>query len=142
MQKKKRELKHWDAHFAQLCEIWLPSFGLDVLTKFSLGKMPLQAGVVIIKKTEAEPLWLKHPLWKHLSDYNIVEFKSVSDRFEQYDLGKLITYGFAYQAKQKLSIESDLSLWLVVPVITETLIKTIEKRMLIIYCEVSALKQI
>ena len=128
MQKKKRELKHWDAHFAQLFAIWLPSFGLIVETKFSLGRMPLQADAIVIKKTDAEPLWSVHPLWKYLSDYNIVEFKSISDRFEQYDLGKLITYGFAYQERNNLSIESDLSLWLVIPKITETVVKTIEKQ--------------
>ena len=126
MKKPKRELKHWDAYFVQLLEKWLPQYNLIVLKKFSLGKMPLQADAIVIKKTDAEPLWEKHPLWKYLNEFNIVEFKSVSDPYKEYSLGKLITYGFAYQAKEKLGTESNLSLWLILPTITPTLRKSIE----------------
>lgn len=124
---KKRDLLHWDTHFAETMAIWLPKYNLKVETKVKLGKMLLESDLIVIKKTDAEPLWEKHPVWKHFTDYNIIEFKSVSDKFEQYDLGKLIIYGFAYQERKKLAIDADISLWLILPEITPLLKKILNK---------------
>lgn len=69
----------WDPAFKQMTRTTLITLGLKVLDGVSLGDLPLEADLVIVAQSDTSDEWRQHPIWKHLSDQNLVEFKSVGD---------------------------------------------------------------
>lgn len=69
----------WDDAFKQLMRETLTQLGLKVIEDPKLGKLPLRADLVIISREKVQGSWRSHPVWRHLSDQNLLEFKSISD---------------------------------------------------------------
>lgn len=82
---------HWDHYFVQWCLHWLPTLDLQVYGKPQFSQLPLEADILIVSAA-AEGAWHQHPMWRYLSPYSLVEFKSVQDPFETKDWGKLMAY--------------------------------------------------
>ena len=57
----------------------LTALGLTVVEDPKLGKLPLRADLVLISPQVANGEWQQYPLWQHLTDQALVEFKSVAD---------------------------------------------------------------
>ncbi len=83
--------------------------------------MPLKADLVIISPADTQGEWLKHPLWHHLTDQNLLAFKSVADPLKPGNFEVLLAYTLLYRVKFKIGYESHLSSWLVLPNLTPTL---------------------
>lgn len=112
---KRKSSTHWDAWFAQWLETLLPTLGLEVIKKIQLGKLPLEADLVIIRRSKENNKWRIHALWKHLTHHSLIEFKSISDPLEKGDLQKLFAYASLYFIKADLSYSEKLSTWLILP---------------------------
>lgn len=57
-----------------------------------LGKLPLKADLVIISPQNQQGEWQTHPLWKFLTDQNLLEFKSIADPLKPGDFEVLLAY--------------------------------------------------
>lgn len=120
---------HWDHYFVQWCKHWLPTLGLDVEGKPQFSQLPLEADMMVIT-THPTGEWLQHPIWRHLSPYTVVEFKSIHDPFQAIDFGKLMAYVGLTMEKEKLPPEVEIGGWLVVPYINRQLHKVLRLKRL------------
>ncbi|PIQ25188.1 hypothetical protein COW36_23045 [bacterium (Candidatus Blackallbacteria) CG17_big_fil_post_rev_8_21_14_2_50_48_46] len=111
----------WDDAFKQLMRETLGTLGLEVIEDPKLGKLPLKADLVIISPQDQQGEWQTHPLWKYLTDQNLLEFKSIADPLKPGDFEVLLAYTLLYRVKFKIGYEAHLSSWLVVPSLTPTL---------------------
>ncbi len=82
---------------------------LIVQEQVSLGDMPLQADLLLIRRDPA--LVLPYPL-ECLGAQTLVEFKSPDDTADQAALEQLLIYGLLYVRRQGLRQRRDLTLWL------------------------------
>jgi hypothetical protein len=113
---------HWDQLYAQWCELWFPTFDLNVLVKPVLGELPIEADLVVITETvDSQKRWKKHPLWQYFTPVNLLEFKSVHDAFETFDLEKLMAYIALYRGKYLIDHALRMSGWLIIPHISRKL---------------------
>lgn len=111
----------WDDTFKQLMRDTLTTLGLQVIEDPKLGKLPLKADLVIISQDDIAGEWRQHPLWQHLSEQNLLEFKSISDPMQPGDFEVLLAYTLLYRVKFKVGYDSRLSSWLVVPTMNKHL---------------------
>ncbi|MGE3727753.1 MAG: hypothetical protein AB7I41_19495 [Candidatus Sericytochromatia bacterium] len=111
----------WDDAFKQLMRETLSTLGLEVMEDPKLGKLPLKADLVIISPQNQQGEWQTHPLWKFLTDQNLLEFKSIADPLKPGDFEVLLAYTLLYRVKFKIGYGAHLSSWLVVPSLTPTL---------------------
>ncbi|PIQ29013.1 hypothetical protein COW36_18555 [bacterium (Candidatus Blackallbacteria) CG17_big_fil_post_rev_8_21_14_2_50_48_46] len=121
MSKQNAEQIPWDDAFKQLMRETLSTLGLEVIEDPKLGKLPLKADLVIISPQDRQGEWKTHPLWKHLSDQNLLEFKSIADPLKPGDFEVLLAYTLLYRVKFKIGYSDHLSSWLVLPSLTPTL---------------------
>ncbi|PKL80030.1 MAG: hypothetical protein CVV27_01025 [Candidatus Melainabacteria bacterium HGW-Melainabacteria-1] len=112
---KESERIPWDDAFKQLMRETLTTLGLQVIEDPKLGKLPLKADLVIISQDKVAGEWRQHPLWQHLSEQNLLEFKSISDPMQPGDFEVLLAYTLLYRVKFKVGYDARLSSWLVVP---------------------------
>jgi hypothetical protein len=107
MAKKKKERILWDDAFKQLIREILTTWGLEVIEDPKLGKLPLKADLVIIRRRDIPGEWRKHPIWKHLSSCNLVEFKSITDSIRFGTFEKFLAYTLLYRIKFKVDYGTD-----------------------------------
>jgi hypothetical protein len=76
----------WHPLFVQLLRPWLEGY-YEVQTNVSVGDVPRQADLVLLRRTREEALPFQG-LWRHLTIWNILEYKgpTVSARLEAIDL--------------------------------------------------------
>ncbi|MHA1311100.1 MAG: hypothetical protein ACTSQO_09230 [Candidatus Helarchaeota archaeon] len=105
----------WDALFKQLMTNELKDF--DVRTNVSVGKLPLQIDVVIIKPKIPPKTNILSSFTKYLSKINIIEFKSTHDVMKNADLTKLIGYVGLYCNSNDLGIQdlNKITAWYIIP---------------------------
>lgn len=113
---------HWDHYFVQWCLHWLPELGLQAEGKPQFSQLPLEADILVIQANQ-EGSWKIDPIWRYVSPYNIVEFKSVQDPFQNSDWGKLMAYVGLTIERQNLEPETEIAGWLIVPYINRSLRK-------------------
>jgi hypothetical protein len=82
---------------------------LIVQEQVSLGDMPLQADLLLIRRDPAVPL--PYPL-EFLGARTLVEFKSPDHTADQPALEQLEIYGLLYVRRERLPQRRDLTLWL------------------------------
>ena len=99
----------------------LRDLGLQVIEDPKLGKLPLKADLVLISPQEANGEWQQHPLWQHLTDQALVEFKSVADPLLSGDFEVLLAYTLLYRVKFKIGYDTKLSSWLILPTVNKHL---------------------
>lgn len=109
---------HWDHYFGQWMAHWLPQFHLRVELKPLFAQLPLEADILVTTPHYGDyKPWLEHPLWRYLSAWNVIEFKSIHDVSRPYTLETLSAYVALAYRKFQLPSGSDLAGWLIVPAI-------------------------
>lgn len=121
MPTQNQEHTPWDDAFKQLMRDTLSELGLQVIEDPKLGKLPLKADLVLISTQSKEGEWQQHPLWQHLTDQALVEFKSVADPLLPGDFEVLLAYTLLYRVKFKIGYQTKLSSWLVIPALNKHL---------------------
>ena len=83
---KEQPATQWHPLFAELLRPMLQDY-YDVQTNFPVGDVPREADIVVLRRTSDEPLPFRG-LWRHLTPWNVFEFKgpSVSARLRDLDL--------------------------------------------------------
>ena len=104
--------KKWDTYFAQIIKIRLKEHTVEVKPK--VGHLPLEADIMVIKRKDKANTD-SHPIWKHLDQMNLIEFKSLNDRIDPYTLDILLVYGMLYKRVKKISPAQKIKHWLIVP---------------------------
>jgi len=107
-----KENKKWDTYFAQIIKVRLKEHKIEIKPK--LGKLPLEADIVVIR-TQEKAKTDNHPIWKNLAKINILEFKSINDKIDDYTLETLLVYGMLYKRKHKIPLSEEIKYWLIVP---------------------------
>src|SRR5437660_6366998 len=76
MSKEKTKQTQWHPLFAELLRPLLQDY-YEVQTNVPVGDAPRQADILLLKRTGDEPTPFRG-LWRHLTTWNIVEFKGPS----------------------------------------------------------------
>lgn len=118
---KKAKQTPWDPAFKQLMLKTLSTLGLNVTEDISLGDLPLEADLVVITQAHTSDEWREHPVWQHLSDANLIEFKSVADPLKHGDFEVLLAYTLLYRFKYQVEYKTQLSSWLILPAVNKHL---------------------
>src|SRR4051812_2523475 len=84
-------MKQWHPIFAKLLRPVVEAY-YDVQTTLPVGDAPREADVVLLRRTASAPPPFRG-LWRHLSVWNILEFKGPSVSPRRDDLEKLIELG-------------------------------------------------
>jgi hypothetical protein len=87
----------WHPIFAHLLRPLLQDY-YDVLTDLPVGDLPRQADIVLIHRTAAGPAPLQG-IWRHLSAWNVLEFKGPSDAPALRDLDLLWEIGLGIERR-------------------------------------------
>ena len=107
---------HWDHYFAQWMTHWLPQYDLRVEAKPQFSQLPLEADVMVIRRPDNhDAAWQSHPLWRHLSPFTVLEFKSVKDLSRPHPLEMLSSYVTLSFGKYEQPSGTEIAGWLVVP---------------------------
>ena len=128
----KKERTAWDDSFKNLHQAILNYWGLQMLKDVKLGKLHPEADMVIITPHQGAKRWKKHPLWQFVSTQNVIEFKSIRDRFQWGHFEKLLVYTLLYRIGYKIPYHQKLSAWLILPNITPTLKKALKHYQIVI----------
>ena len=112
---------HWDHYFSQWLAHALPRHDLVVEEKPQFSQLPLEADILVIAASQAKLAWQKHPLWRYLSPYTVIEFKSVADPFRDHDLETLSAYVALTHRQHQLALQVQVGGWLVVSRLNKSL---------------------
>ena len=98
MNEKESEIKQWHPVFVSSMKIALKDAGneVEIQNEVSLSSKPLKIDVLVIKNN-AETKY-KNPITHIFKRWNIIEFKSPSDRLEPTDFDYAVAYARLHQA--------------------------------------------
>jgi hypothetical protein len=91
MSKDKKKATQWHPLFAELLRPMLQDY-YDVQTNVPVGDAPREADILLLRRTGDEPTPFRG-LWRHLTAWNIIEFKGPSVSARLRDLSLLIELG-------------------------------------------------
>jgi hypothetical protein len=100
---------YWHPYFADMLRRHCGQ-ALDVHETVSLGDLPLEADMLLIRRDPA--LVLPYP-YHFLGQHTLVEYKSPDDTADQAALVQLESYGLLWLQRAKQIHRKDLTLWLV-----------------------------
>lgn len=118
---------HWDHYFSQWLAHALPRHDLVVEEKPQFSQLPLEADILIIAASQAKSAWQNHLLWRYLSPYTVIEFKSVSDPFRGHDLETLSAYVALTHRQHQLGLQTQVGGWLIVSHLNKALRQRLQK---------------
>src|SRR5690242_20081970 len=106
----------WHPLFAQLLRPVLQDF-YDIQTNVPVGDLPRQADIILLRRTTAaQPPF--QGLWRHLSPWNILEFKGRTESARVADLDLLVEVGLGInrrlpeiQSVPEAVSRSEVSFW-------------------------------
>src|SRR5258708_6582995 len=125
----------WHPAFAELLKLLLRDY-YEIQTEVTVRELPRAGDVMLIRRQDAASPPFQH-LWKHLCEWNVIEFKGMSDAAEASDVDLLVHVGtgIAYkfnerqrEAKLPPMRHFNVAFWLIAPVIGETILSEVSGR--------------
>lgn len=122
MRQRKPKPTQWHPLFAELLRPLLQDY-FEVLTNVPVGDAPRAADIVLLRRTTDEPTPFRG-LWRHLTTWNVIEFKGPTVSARLGDMSRLVEVGLGIHRRlnedrhrQRLAmLGPDLtSFWYVVP---------------------------
>ena len=121
MSKHKDKPTQWHPLFAELLRPLLQDY-YDVQTNVPVGDVPREADILLLRRTSDEPTPFRG-LWRHLTTWNVLEFKGPSVSARLGDLNLLVELGLGihrrlnderHRQRQSRLTPEDASFWYVV----------------------------
>jgi hypothetical protein len=132
---KEQPSTQWHPLFAELLRPMLQDY-YDVQTNFAVGDAPRQADIVVLRRTTEGPTPFRG-LWRHLTPWNVFEFKGPSVSARLRDLDLLVELGLGVdrrlneerqRQRQRPMNPEDVSFWYLTNHLGRRFLRSAEQR--------------
>ncbi|MEW6095342.1 MAG: hypothetical protein AB1567_02270 [bacterium] len=106
--------KKWHSYFSNILKHLLEPKGFKVDTEVEIGKMPLKIDIVVIKKTKDADVKSLPLVFQSFTDYNVIEYKSPTDRFRRDDFDRLFAYVLLFKIKEGIHWRRQINVYAIV----------------------------